>query len=350
MKLTNVTALLFSAAAGVFTLASAQQTEQPAGPRLSAVVQLKNSKSNKLSALTLVPPTNMAKGVFAYITSDNPEQPVERSTKEFKVFLVTTPPELVVAARAYADGSLSTAARQLGSVRSKYMPFVALPDNPTQKAAWMELNCYARLQDWAGLGKLAAAFPGAEFLSSQDRLVLEAARILSHVSDDPTTAASRQKEVEAFLGNSSNKKRLTPTAYAWIKYAQARAASGAFTEDMLKNGIPEAKAAAATQAVDALCEAAMATRGRDMELPLDAMKRAFAIMWAMPGVKSYSNTAKKMDKKVWESAPIDFREAVSLAYMIQNIFEPDCKDDNIRKAASFFFNAQKGKKSAEAKK
>lgn len=349
MKLTNVAALVFAAGVGVLPL-SAQQPEQNAVPRLSASVQLKSAKTSKVSQITLVPPTTMAKGVFAFVTPDNPDQPMERSTKECKVFLLSTPAELVVATRTYADGNLSQARRQLSAVSSKYLGFVGLPDNPAHKAAWLELDCLARLQEWAALGKLAGAFPGADFLDAQEKAVLDVARILSRVSDDPATAAARLKEVDSYLNDSSKKKKLSSTTYAWLKYAQARAKASSISEDMIANGIPDANVADAIQAVDALCEAAVATHGRDMELPLDAMKRAFAIMWAMPGVKAYANTAKKMDKKVWEAAPIDFREAVAMAFMIQNVIEPECKDETIRKAASYFFNAKEGANAEEDKK
>lgn len=341
MKMKNVTALLIAAAAGVMPL-SAQQPAQNV-PQLTTIVTLKSSKSGRLSQINIVPSPNNAKGVFAYMVPEQPDQPVERSTKDCKVFLITTPVELAAATRSYSEGNLSDARRLLAAVRSKYAPFVNLPDNPVHKAAFMELNCYARMQDWAGLGKLANSFPGVSYLEPAEKTLLEAARIVSKVSDDPASAEARAKEVESFLGE-AKVKQLNSSVYGWLKYAQGRALASSIPADQLKGSISADKAELASHAVDVLCEAAMSSHGRDMELPLDAMRRAFQILWAMPGVKSYANSVRKMDKAAWDAAPYNFRDAVSLAYMIRNIFEPEQKDEAINKAAALFFNAREAKK------
>lgn len=337
MKLKNVTALLITATAGVMSL-QAQQSAQ-AVPRLNAWVQLKTDKRTH-SAITLVPSSTITKGVFA-VQVNQVDPPREFSTKDCKVFFVVTPNELVTATRSYDEGSLKDARRQLSAVRAKYAPFVGLPGNPAHKAALMELDCLARMQDWSALAKLADAFPGAQFLDADDKLRLDVARILSKVSEPASTAADRLKEVDAFLGDESKMRRINSSSYSWLKYAQGCALAAGIPADQLKSGIAEANVAKASLAVDAFCEAAMATHGRDLELPVAAMRRAFGLLWAMPGVQEYAEAkGRKMDRAVWEGADHNFRDAVALAYMLQHVFAPELKDEAVSKAAALYFNAR----------
>ena len=77
-----------------------------------------------------------------------------------------------------------------------------------------------------------------------------------------------------------------------------------------------------------------------MEIPVDAMHRAFSILWAMPGVKEYMPKAKKMDKKTWDAAPCNFRDAVAMAFLLRNVYAPKLKDEAISTAVGFYYNDQ----------
>lgn len=318
---------------------SAQQAADPNAPALVAVAQPKKSKGKKLEQLWLVQPVVVQKGIFRYITQTDRE-PKDAETKAFKVFAIMTPQDYVAAARTYAEGNLAEAKRQLAAVRTKYVNFAGLQENPAVKAALLELHCMARLMDWNGLAKAADSFPFPDLQGSDDRALIAAARVLSHVSDDPATAAKRQKEVEEFLADSKKMKYIRTGTYGWLKYALARALASGLPADA---PIPEDKLKQAVAAVDAYCEAAVCYRGRDMEIAQDAMTRAIRILWAMPAVKSYAAANKKMDAKKWSDAPSDFRDAVSMAYMMENIFAPGVKDEVVHRAAAYYVNPQEGK-------
>lgn len=326
MKLMKVLTCLL--AAGAFSVLSAQESDL--GTTLNAIMQPKNSKN--AGGVRLVQPPAVAKGVLRFVLKDEIH---DATTKDFKVLLIMTPQDLADAQRAYAEGNLNSAKRQLAAVRTKYAAFAGLPDSPAVKAALMELKCLARLQDWSGLAKAVEAFPYPRFQDAADRAVLEAARLLSTVSDDPGTAAARQKEIEAFMADSAKMKLIHSTEYGWLKYALGRAQA---------SGSPEG--AQASLAVDSFCEAAMCYRGGEMELAEDAMKRAFHLLWNMPGVKTYGTTAKKMDEKKWNTAPAEFRDAVALANLLTTVVAPDIKDDAVRQAAGYFVNTLEGKKPA----
>lgn len=341
MKLSNIiTGIL---AAGLFSGVLSAQQGDPAAT-LNAIVQMKNNKA--MAQVRLVQPPTVAKGVVRIIPLGQGVDPTPRDmqTKDFQVLMVMTPPELAEARRVYAEGNLSSAKRLLAATRTKYADFSALPESPSVQAAHTELRCLARLLDWAGLGKAVEAFPHPNLQSSADRAVLAAARLLSQVSDDPATAAARLKEIEAMLADSGKMKNLHSTEYGWLKYAQARALESGLPADT----IPADKQAQAYKAVDAFCEAAVCYRGSEMEIAADALRRAFNILWAMPGVKPYANAARQMDAKKWSEAPADFREAVALANMLTTVISPEIKDNSIQNAAAFFVNTQEGKRPASA--
>ena len=334
MKLTK--AITFFLAAGALASLSAQQPADM-GTTLDVAAQPKNSKT--LYPLRLLQPAAVAKNAVRYVVLVRDQDPTPRdgSTKDFKVFMIMTPPDLAEAQRSYSEGNLNAAKRQLAAVRTKYADFAGLPDSPAVKAGLLELRCLARLQDWSGLSKAVEAFPWPKLQDAADRAVLGAARLLSQVSDDPATAAARQKEIASFLADTGKMKHLHSTEYGWLKYAQGRALESAAADGN-----------SASQAVDAYCEAAVCYRGGEMELATDAMKRAFHLLWGMPGVKAYGTSAKKMDIKKWNEAPANFRDAVAMANMLVSIIDPEIKDDAIRQAAGYFVNAQEGKRPASA--
>lgn len=345
MKLTNIiTGIL---AAGVFSSAFFAQAQQgdPA-TTLNAVIQAKNAKG--MGQVRLVQPPTVAKGVLRLIPPGQGADttPRDMQTKDFKVFMILTPADLVEARRTYAEGNLSTAKRQLAAVRAKYVDFAGLPDSPSVQAARMELPCLARLHDWAGLAKAVEAFPHPRLQESADRATLEAARLLSQVSDDPATADARMKAIDALLADNGKMKHLHNTEFGWLKYAQGRALASGISTDK----VPADKVEQASKAVDAYCEAAVCYRGGEMEIATDALRRAFHLLWAMPGVKEYGAAASKgMDAKAWNTAPADFREAVALANMLLTVIDPKIDDAAVKQAAGYFVNTLQGKRPAEQK-
>lgn len=341
MKLTNVITCLL--AAGALSSLSAQQGGDPTAT-LNAIAQPKGSKG--IGAVRLVQPPVIDKGVLRFVVVSQNADPTPRdaTSKDFKVLMIMTPPELADAQRVYAEGNLNAAKRQLAAVRTKYADFSGLPDSPSAKAGLLELRCLSRLQDWAGLAKAVADYPHPRLQDSATRATLDAARLLSQVSDDPATAAARQKDIEALLADGAKMKRLHSTEYGWLKYAQGRALASGIPTDT----VPGDKTVQASKAVDAYCEAAVCYRGGEMELAADALTRAFHLLWAMPEVKAYAASVKKMDAKSWTSAPANFREAVALANMLSTIIAPEQKDSAVHQAAGYFINTQEGKRPAAA--
>lgn len=345
MKLMNVIALA-SLAVGLAMPLSAQQ---PGAPTLNMYGMLKKGK--KIQGFRVLAPDQPVKN--SIIVSDvpnslNPDpEPSAMSIKDFKVLLVQSPVDYVMASRAYNSGNLTEARPLLKAVRDKYEAFVALPSNPSLKAARMELDCLVRLMDWKGVASLVEATPGKQFLEPEDRAVLEAARIVSQVSDDAATAAARQKEIETFLGDSKTK-NVNSEVYGWVKYAMGRALASGITAEELQNGLDAAHVDAASKAVDAYCEAFASSHLRTKEIPMEALTRAFQLLWAMPGVKSYALSNKQMNAEKWNAAPYNFRDAVTIAYLLDRVFAVGGKDANIRRASSFYFNAQEGKGAPKA--
>ena len=343
MKLTNAIALLFAA----FAVAAPAPAQQPDSntPGLIAGVQQKKSKSKRLEQIGLLPPLVVQKGQIRFITN-NDREPRDGETKEFKVFAIMTPKDLVAATRTYAEGNLAEAKRQLAAVRAKYANYSGVPDSPAVKAAMLEINCMARLLDWNGLAKAADAFPYPEHQGADERAYIAAARVLSHVSDDPATAEKRRKEVEDFLADSKKMKYMHSGTYGWLKYALARALA---SELPAGAPVPADKEKLASSAVDAFCEAAVCYRGHDMEIAMDAITRAIHILWSMPEVKAFASANRKMDAQKWGEAPCNFRDAVSMAYMMENVFTPSTRDEIVHRAAEYYVNTQEGKPDPDKK-
>ncbi len=336
--------ILFSGLLAALPPSSAQ--EQQVSAPTALIVQLQSGKSKAHRTRIMAPPT-IEKGAFLNMVD---EQPVLDNAKNYKLFFIESPKDLAEALRAYSNDDLDGAKRRLARVRSTYAGFAGLPNNPATTAALTELSCNARSLDWSGLGKAAAGFPTPKkMLDASDRAKVAAAGILSKVSDDPATAEERKKEAEAAIDSAAKSPDVTSEVYTWLKYALGRALASKIPAAELQQGISKEHEQIASLAVDAYCEAAASAHGRFMEIPADAMHRAFSILWAMPGVRGYVPKARNMDKKVWNAAPYNFRDAVSLAYLLRNVYAPQLKDDNITKAASYYFNEQLNAKHAARK-
>ena len=326
--------------------------EQPTpGPVLPAVAQPRTAKGNAVGRLYLVPPPPDNKNAVSYLNRSTGEV-TTISLRDLNALLIETPKDLAEAFRSYKRGDLKEARGPLASVRSKYSGFASLPHNPAVRAVLTELVCDARLMDWANLKKaVSAASSMRSGMGEADRVMVDAARLLYHVDDDPATAAERLKAVEEMLADSKKLAQMRTEPYSWLKYAQGRALASQLSEAELRDGIPADKEKQASLAVDTLCEAAAAAHARHMEIPKDAMLRAFRILWAMPGVQQYAGEGTQMTKTGWSKAPYNFRDAVSLAFMLKNIYFDEGEHDSlVDKAAGFFYNTMVDKKKPEAAK
>ncbi len=341
MKTSHLIFSLFALGACVLP---AQEQATP-GPMLPAFAQLRTAKGDAVGRLHLVPPPQDSKGMVSYLNRSTRELTTV-PLRDFKVLLAETPKDLAEALRAYKRGDLGEARGSLASARSKYNGFAGLPHNPAVRAVLTELVCDARLMDWSNLRKaVSAASSIRSGMEESDRAMVDAARLLCQVNDDPATAAERLKAVEEVLADAGKCAQMHTEPYSWIKYAQGCALAGQLSEAELRDGIPAEKEKLASLAVDAFCEAAAAAHARHMELPKDAMLRAFRILWAMPGVQQYAGEKAQMTKKVWAKAPYNFRDAVSLAFMLKNIyFGAGENDPLVDKAAGLFYNTMVDKK------
>ena len=347
MKATQFLIFLLAVCVGMPVLPA---QEEPAKPvvTVTALVQSQKSKSAKVGRMRLVPPPTVTKGQFAYMTPENEVATVP--VKDCKVFVVETPADLATALREYAGDDLAAAKKHLAAVRRKYAPFAGLPNDPATRAALTELSCNARLLDWEGLDKAVDGFPYPKFLGQEERALYEAARILSRVGGDPAKADERAKEAQAMLDDAAKAPLLTSEAYSWLKYSVGRDLSDGISADELKGVISKDNESKASLAVDAFCEAAAVAHGRNMELPLDGLQRAFRLLWAMPGVKDYADKGKVMDKQRWNAAPPNFRDAVALAYILKSTYGVGEKDADLTGAASLFYNTMPDKKRPAAAK
>lgn len=341
MKAIKLLVTFLAVCAGISSL-PAQEEQQKPSVTITAYVQSQKSKGANARRMRLVPPPTVTKGQFAYITPENELAMIP--VKDCKVFVVETPADLAAALRNYAGDRLEAAKKQLTAARNKYAPFAGLPNDPATRAALTELSCDARLLDWKALGKAVQGFPSPKFLEQEERAILEAARILSMVEEGPDKAAGRLKEAEALLADPAKSALLNSEAYSWVKYAVGRALADGITAEELSGTITKEHEDTASKAVDAYCEAAAVAHGRRMEVALDGLQRAFHLLWAMPGVKDYAGKSKEMNKKRWGAAPANFRDAVALAYILQNNYGVESKDGDMAAAAALFYNTMPDKK------
>ncbi len=329
---------------GVLAAAPIVTAQQPA---VQLVAQVQQSQKSKLRRIHILAPVEVAKGEFLWL-DEGADAPVSMKVKDFKFFFIETPKDLAEALRDYSADDLD-ARKQLSKVRAKYAAFAGLPGNPATFAGLMEVSCAARAMDWKALDRAVGEFPSPRFLDAAGREKLAAARVLSKVSDDPATAAARQKEVEEVLKAAVDPTKASSEVYTWLKYALGRALASNIPASELQKGISSDNVPLAGQAIDAYCEAVAAAHGRYMEIPIDAMHRAFRILWAMPGVKDFAAKAGKLDKKSWNAAPYNFRDAVVMAYLLRNVYASELKDEAITKAAEFYVNPFLGAKASPQK-
>lgn len=329
MKLRNILAVGLAALAG---MSYAQEPAKQQG--LVAVVQV----SDKSKPSKLMVKGASGKDTFVYYDRGS-EADVQRSAAKMKVFFLLTPADMVAAEQALNAGDLEDARAKLGAVKAKYKGFLGLDRNPAERAAVLEIDCAVRRLDFADLKSLLGSFPHPDWLSAEDKGKYMAAQILAKACTGTPLAeieASAKELLDSGVG-----KTLNGDCYGWVRYALAYATAAAIPAEELAGTISEGNLAAANKAIDLYCQAGASSHGRDMELPVDAMSRAQALLWAMPGVKEYAAKGKDMDSRKWNDAPYNFRDAVALAYILKNVF--GATGETIEAAAPLYFNTQAGK-------
>ena len=329
MKLRNIFAV------GLAALAGLSQAQEPAKQQgLVAIVQVnEKSKPGKL-----VVKSASGKDTFVYYDRGT-EQDVQRNASKMKLFFLQTPEDMVEAEHALAAGDLDQAATKLAAVKDKYKGYLGLDRNPAERAALLELDCAARRKDFESLKRLAGTFPHADWLSDQDKRKVMSARVLAKACTGGA-AAEVEADVKALLED-KGAAMINGNCYGWLQYALAHVTAAAIPAEEIAGTISEGNLATANKAIDLYCQAGASSHGREMELPVDAMTRAQALLWAMTGVKEYAAKGGAMDAGKWGAAPANFRDAVALAYMLKNIF--GAGNEAIDAAAKLYFNTQAGK-------
>ncbi len=335
MKSLNMLALGLAALAAAPLATQAQEAPKS---KMQAYVMI-----NKKAAR--VPVTQATgKGKFIFITND---QQMQMDVAKCDMFKLITPVDLGAALNEYQAGNLASAREKLAAVKAKYAEYVGLPGNPSSQAAMLELDCALRQLDWAAAKDLAEKISHPDYLSEEDQATLAVAKVLGNITDTPGALDAQREAVAAVLKSEAGKK-IGLKGYGRLRYALARAYEAQVPAEALAGTVSAEQAPDLIKAVDNYCQAALSTHGAAMEIPLDAMQRALRILWAQPGVKDYAAGGKEMDKARWAAAPVNFKDAVALAYLLKNVYTTDSGATLSQKAlvdevAQYYYNAEKDK-------
>ncbi len=333
-------------ALGLATLAAAPmaaQAQEAPKTKLQAYVMI-----NKKAAR--VPVANATgKDKFIFLQED---QQMQMDVGKCDMFKLVTPVDFADALNDYRAGDLAAARKKFGAVKSKYAEYVGLPGNPSTEAALLELDCALRQLDWAGAKALVDGFSHPEYLGEADKASLAVSKLLADITDTPGALEARKEAVAALIKSEGGKK-LSLVDYGRLRYVLARAYEAEVPAEQLAGTVTAEQAAGLAKAVDNHCQAALSTHGSAMEIPLDAMQRALRILWAMPGVKEFAAGGTEMDKARWGAAPVNFKDAAALAYILKNVYTGDEAATLREKAlvdevSRFYYNAEKDRTPAPA--
>lgn len=323
------------AAASCLQFAAAQQ---PA--KLSAYVQVPGGKPALLEL-----ERGDGNGSFFYMQKGT-DQLMQTKASACKMFYIQTPAEMANALRDYYGGEYADARKQFASIKKKYESFAGLPGSPCTMSALYELTCAVRMLDVAAAKTLSASVPGASALTGADAARLEAAKVFGLIDDKPESFAAIKAGVEEIVKN--HNRNLDSESNGWLRYALARAAASMVPAEQVQSTIAADKVKAASAAVDFYCQAVMSMHGSQKALPMDALNRAMALLWAMPGVQEHAaKVGTPIDKPGWNSAPADFRDAVAMAHYLKTLYPGTTPNALADKLDAYYFNAKKGVKKGE---
>ncbi len=279
------------------------------------------------------------KDKFIFIHND---QQMQMDVAKCNMFKLVTPADHAEAMNDYRAGNLADARKKFAAVKAKYAEYVGLPGNPSTEAAMFELDCALRMLDWAGAKALAEGISHPEYLSDEDKATLAVSKVLGNITDTPGGLDAQKEAVTAILKAETGKK-IGLDGYGRLRYALARAYEAQVPAEQLAGTVTAEQAPDLIKAVDNYCQAALSTHGADMEIPLDAMQRALRLLWAQPGVKDYA-AGGAMDAARWKDAPVNFKDAAALAFLLKNVYTDDAGATLAQKAlvdevAQYYYTA-----------
>lgn len=330
MKLTNI--IGFAAALLCCAPFVGAQEEGAAQDKLRAYVQAGKMKKPAVQVIEAAG----GKNVFQYIPKGAVDQKMQMDVKSCALFMLMTPDDLADALGEYRAGELDAARKELAKVKQKYSRYLGLPGNPSAIASVYELKTAVRQKDWAAVTGLADGLPKDDpSLNDFDLTVAKVAPVVAAAA-----AGGDAAPVEAMLKDKDLLKTVSSEVYGWLCYAH-----GCALEAKVKNGITAENAKTAGEAIDRFCQCVVSHHGVAPELPLDSMKRAFSLLWNMPGVQDYAKSVKApLDAKAWSGAPVNFRDAVAMAQLLKTVYAPEAKDELVDKAATYYYNTAKDRK------
>ncbi|MBE6419692.1 MAG: Spc97/Spc98 family protein [Akkermansiaceae bacterium] len=298
------------------------------------------NKSGKLSAVSIVSSTKPG----TFVVKLNEDETKEVKIKDdYSTFYVITPKELVEALRLYAAEDFAPAGKALHKVRKQLENWRGLPEGPYMRAYRAEVECAVRQLDFAGALAVVNEFPKdiEKLLTPQDKVMQSAVKLLAGATReggvDPTKIEDGIKTVMDKLGSA-----VTPAHYGWMYFALGAAYQSTIPADQISShNIAAEHKVNASKAIDAFCVAGISTHGAQMQLPIEAMKRAQLLLWSMPGVqaevKAYGHPTPAKFKKQSQ----DFQDAVTLAYMLINVYGVEAPADSpLAKAAELYVNTK----------
>ena len=201
--------------------------------------------------------------------------------------------------------------------------------------------------DFAGAAGVVGEFPSdvEKLLTAQDKVTANAVKLLAAATReggfDPAKIEENVKTIVSKQG-----KAVTPAQYGWLHFAIGAAYQSTIPADQLaSNNIAAELKVNASKAIDAYCTAGISTHGAQMEIPVEAMKRAQLLLWSMPGVQAEVKAFGQPTPSKFKKASQNFQDAVTLAYMLINVYgvEADA-NSSIAKAAKLFQNTKVKKK------
>ncbi len=348
MKIRNIITLGLAASVG-FTL-PAEAQEKKLEVRAFCVKKAKDdkkgkeNKKRKASKLSVVKIVSSPKA-GTFLEQINADETKEVNIeKTYSVFYVETPKSLVAALRLYAELDFAKALKDLSKVRKQLEDWAGLPEGPYLRAYRAEVECAVRSLKFEEAKKTVDELAGSarKLLTPQDEVTGEAVQLLvSAQGTEPAEMENKIKEIVQKYGKS-----ITPHQYGWLYYALGMAYESTIpAEQLSSNAISAEHQQNASKAIDAYCVAGISSHGAHMELPVAGMKKAQRLLWAMPGVQAEVKAYGHPTPQKFKKASQNFQDAVTLAYMLINVYgEEAAKDSPLAKAAAMYQNTKAKKK------
>ena len=300
----------------------------------------KTGKKGKSSGLPMVDIVSSSKA-GTFVEQLNADETKEVNiAKTYSLFYVVTPKSLVAAQRLYAEEDFAKALKELSKVRKQLENWCGLPEGPYLRAFRAEVECAIRSLKFDEAKKTVDALAGGarKLLTPQDEVTIEAVQLLASAKGaDPAEMEAKIKELVEKYG-----KAITPHQYGWLYYALGMAYESSLPADQAVSAENQQKAG---KAIDAYCVAGISSHGAQMELPIDGMKKAQRLLWAMPGVQAEVKSFGHPTPQKFKKASQNFQDAVTLAYMLINVYGVKVSEDSpLAKAASLYQNTKAKKK------